>query len=95
MVIKIIFFSSCFIKVCIFSYHKGWLQVQRRRVNQAPENVNHEPRERVDDSENEPINRQERNNIDQTMQPSTVRLIFTFIFKFFTSLIPERPRAIN
>lgn len=71
--------------------------MQRRRVNPVPQNPNQEPRQRADDSENEQ-NNQEGNNTDETnveMAPSTVRLIFTFVLKFFTSLIPERPRAIN
>ncbi|RNA11221.1 Homocysteine-responsive endoplasmic reticulum-resident ubiquitin-like domain member 2 [Brachionus plicatilis] len=89
------FFFIFVIAIILICYHKGWLQLQRRRVIQNPENVNQERRER---EENEQNGREERNTTEQThvqMQPTTVRLIFTFILKFFTSLIPERPRAIN
>ncbi|CAF0754912.1 unnamed protein product [Brachionus calyciflorus] len=93
------------VAVILICYHKGWLQIQRRRVNQPQQNTEPRRAQRGNQGENDGENNQneegtenrsdQQNEQQQQQPPTTMRLVFIFILKFFTSLIPERPRAVN
>ena len=73
-------------------YHNGWLTLQRRQVNNVARREGDQQDRPVE--ENIAENNQNRENLTVNQaNPSLFRLISTFVFTFFTSLIPERPRA--
>jgi len=73
------------------------LSLQRRHVR--PVNNNNNDRRREGDQQqpeaaNENGNeQQDQQQVNQTASPGILRLAVTFVLTFFTSLIPERPRA--
>lgn len=99
----IYYYSSIERFVLIFSivivlviYHNGWLTIQRRQVNprpaeNQPEQNNNENQEEGQNNEANTTNEQERQE-QESNTPNTFRLFISFVFTFFTSLIPERPR---
>ena len=88
----------------LMAYHNGWLTLQRRQVNNnnnvaaprqpganaggadPPEGEAAAP---GDGAEGVPA------GPPPPRQPNLFQCMLTFIFTFFTSLIPERPRAVN
>lgn len=82
-------------------YHNGWLTLQRRQIRnlirrEGGAGAQQDRPGPVPGNEN-PNNENNENQANVTEQnlanPSIFRLITTFILTFFTSLIPERPRA--
>lgn len=80
-------------------YHNGWLTLQRRRVNNNNNNNNRANQQQP--NENEGGERQENAESDAAQQqaaephPSRFRCALTFLVTFFTSMVPDRPRAAN
>lgn len=86
-------------------YHNGWLTLQRRQINQnRPLNRIEGDAERAHQRQNlennagnegnETSDRSETINARQP-QPNIFRFVLTFLITFFTSMVPDRPRAAN
>lgn len=101
---SVIYFYSSFerflvifgIAFVLMAYHNGWLTLQRRQVNN---NNNVPPRQPAEAGAAEPGGDagepNEAARPPAPPAPNIIQTVITFIFTFFTSLIPDRPRAVN
>lgn len=86
----LVIFSIVFILIL---YHNGWLTLQRRQIYNAIRRDVDQPDRRPEEENIDGNNLNRETPTDNQANPSLFRLISTFVLTFFTSLIPERPRA--